>query len=67
MIRGSKSTRSMRVVQRLGDVPDFETEAQEAYFWATHELGKEILEAMGPLEPGLLPPPRREQRDIDRS
>jgi len=65
MIRGSKSARSMDVVQRLEDVPDFETEAQEADFWATHELSEDILEAMRPLESGILPQPRREQRHID--
>jgi hypothetical protein len=66
MIRGSKSVRSMSVVQRLGDVPEFATERQEADFWATHELGEEFLEAMGPLEPGILPPTRIEQRHINR-
>lgn len=40
------------------DVPEFATEAEEAAFWAEHELGEDILADMGPPPDDLLPPPR---------
>lgn len=56
MIRRGETQRQMKVLESLDDVPNFETEAQEADFWATHELGESILEAMGPLD-DVLPRP----------
>ena len=53
----------MEVLESLDDLPVFKTEAEEADFWATHELGQEILNQMGPMEPGILPPPRPEPSD----
>jgi len=62
MIRVSKTARPMKVVESLDDLPDFKSEADEAEFWATHELGQEILDAMGPLDDILGPPDRTRQR-----
>jgi len=60
MIRDGRTERRMKVLESLDDLPVFKTEAEEADFWATHELGQEILDQMGPMEPGILPPPRVE-------
>jgi hypothetical protein len=58
MIWNGRTKRQMKVLKSLDDLPVFKTEAEEANFWATHELGQEILDQMGPMEPGILPPPR---------
>lgn len=52
----------MQVVRSWDEVPDFKTEDEEAEFWATHDLGEEILEQMGPIPEGVLPPPRSRGR-----
>ena len=56
MIRVSKTKRPTKVLESLDDLPDFKSEAEEAEFWATHELGSKILDAMGPLDDVLGPP-----------
>ena len=56
MIRTSKTAAPMKVLESWDDLPDFESEAEEAEFWATHELGPQILDAMGPLDDVLGPP-----------
>lgn len=48
MIRPS-SKRHMILVESLDDVPDFGSEAEEAEYWDTHELGGEGLKRMRPL------------------
>lgn len=62
MMRISKIKPRMKVLESWDDLPDFENEAEEAEFWATHELGPEILDAMGPLDDILGPPDRTRQR-----
>jgi hypothetical protein len=49
----------MIIVTSLDDVPDFGSEAEEAEYWDTHELGGEALEKMGPLDDILGPPDQR--------
>jgi hypothetical protein len=56
MIRIGKITPSMTVLESWDDLPEFKSEAEEAEFWATHELGPKILDAMGPLDDVLGPP-----------
>lgn len=46
------------------DVPTFKTEADEADFWANHELGDELLERMSPERQDVLPAPRRRAKPI---
>ena len=60
MIWNGRTKPQMKVLESLDDLPVFETEAEEEDFWATHELGQGILDQMGPMEPGILPPPRVE-------
>lgn len=36
--------KKMITVQSPGDVPTFETEAEEAEFWATHEMGDAMFD-----------------------
>lgn len=55
--------REKRKVQSLEEIPEFGSEAEEARFWAEHELGEPLLAAMAPPE-GLLPPPRSRTRAI---
>jgi hypothetical protein len=56
MIQTSKTTPPMKVIESLDDLPDFRNEAEEAEFWATHELGGAALEKMGALDDVLGPP-----------
>ena len=63
MIRVSKTKRPTKVLESLDDLPEFKSEAEEAEFWSTHELGQKILDAMGPLDDVLGPPdPTRDSR-----
>jgi hypothetical protein len=48
-------------VTRREDIPQFQSEADEAAFWATHDLAGALLEAMRPVAPegdDDLPPAR---------
>ncbi len=36
----------MPKINNMEEVPEFETEAEEAEFWATHELSEDILNRM---------------------
>jgi hypothetical protein len=56
MIRTSKTKQPTTILESLDDLPEFRSEAEEAEFWSTHELGQEILDAMGSLD-DVLPPP----------
>jgi hypothetical protein len=44
--------KNMTPIQSFAHVPPFANEDEEAAFWATHVLGEEILESMGPLPEG---------------
>ena len=46
------------------EVPAFANEAEEAEFWGTHGLGERLLEQMGPVDDGSLPPPRERTRPV---
>lgn len=51
------------------DIPGFESEEEEARFWAEHELGEGMLDKMHPLGDDVLPPARadgRPTREPDR-
>ncbi len=48
----------MTTIRSLAEVPTFTSEAEEAAFWATHELGDEILAQMDDVPEGVLPRPR---------
>jgi len=39
-------------------IPAFGTEAEEAALWGSHELDDALLGQFGPVEEGVLPPPR---------
>ncbi len=54
----TKTRRRMRTVHSWDEVPAFASEAEEAAFWATHELGDELLEQMRPRADPKLPRPR---------
>lgn len=56
------SDNRMTLVERLEDIPQFTSEREEAAYWATHELGGELLEQMGPLDDVLCPPARFQSR-----
>ncbi len=45
----------LEIVDNFDNVPDFATEAEEAHYWATHELGDNILDRMEAMpEEGIL-------------
>ncbi len=49
--------REKNVVRSVEEIPEFESEAEEAEFWATHSMGGELLES-DPQAVAELPPPR---------
>ncbi len=51
-------------VEDFDDVPDFASEAEEAEYWATHELAGAALEQMRPLDEVLPSVARRHLRDV---
>jgi hypothetical protein len=58
---GRLQSADLILVNDWSEVPDFESEAEEAAFWGTHGLGPTLLDQMGPLD-DVLPPPRRRRR-----
>lgn len=56
--------RRMKEISSLEEIPDFKSEEEEAEFWATHSLGDEILDKMGPVPEDELPPVRPRTRPI---
>ena len=63
MARATPHT-TMITIHSLDEVPEFTSESEEAAYWATHELGDEILAAMEPLTEDELPPPRQRTRPV---
>jgi hypothetical protein len=61
---GAEPRETMITVHSFDEVPQFASETEEAAYWATHELGDEILEAMGPVPDSELPPPRQRTRPV---
>ncbi|HSH77963.1 MAG TPA: hypothetical protein VLA19_05450 [Herpetosiphonaceae bacterium] len=53
-----RQQRAMSIIRSLDEVPLFSSAADEAAFWATHELSDELLAHMGPVPEGVLPRPR---------
>jgi hypothetical protein len=51
-------------IRSWDEVPRFASEAEEADYWAGHELGDELLTGMGPVPEGELPPPRPRTRPV---
>ena len=51
-------------IEDWDEVPHFASEAEEAEFWATHQLGEGLLGQMGPVPEGALPPPRPRTRPV---
>ena len=60
----TNDTEKMAVVRSFADLPPFASEVEEREFWATHEMGDEILASAGPLERGELPLPRARTRPV---
>lgn len=56
--------RAMEVVERVTDIPAFANEDEEARYWASHALGDAILDRMGPVEDGFLPPARPRTKPV---
>ena len=54
----------MKTIHSFDEIPKFNTEDEEAEFWATHDLGEELLDLMGSVPEGILPPPRPPTRPI---
>ena len=59
-----QTKQEMEVVERLEDIPAFATEEEEHRYWATHTLSKALLNQMGPVEDGFLPPPRPHTKPV---
>lgn len=51
-------------IHSVSDIPDFETEEEEAQFWSTHSLSREMIEAAEPPPPEEMPPVRGRTRPI---
>jgi hypothetical protein len=65
-VHGAKGI-SLTTVNCTDDIPDFQTEDDEAAFWATHRFGDELLERMGPALPDALPPGFEQQERPTRA
>lgn len=50
------------VIHSTDEIPEFSIEDEEDAFWATHSLGPELLDRMGPPPEGLPPSPRVRKR-----
>lgn len=50
--------RKMKTVDRREDIPEFNSEAEEHEFWATHELSDALWEQAEPFSADELPSPR---------
>lgn len=48
-----------QTLHSLEGIPAFGSEAEEAAFWDSHELDDKLLEQFGPVDDGILPPPRQ--------
>ncbi len=53
-----RQQRAMTIIRSLDEVPAFSSEADEAAFWATHELSDELLAHMEAVPEAVLPRPR---------
>lgn len=51
-------------IQRLEDVPEFESEAEEREFWDTHSFSEELLEQLLEPEPDWMPPVRPRTKPV---
>lgn len=58
------SSKKLKEIQLPEEIPDFESEAEEAEFWATHSLGEGLLDKMGPVPGDVLPPARPRTKPI---
>jgi CopG antitoxin of type II toxin-antitoxin system len=47
------------VVERVEDIPRFESEADEAAYWSTHSPSEEMMDQAEPIPDDELPPPRK--------
>jgi hypothetical protein len=54
----------MATVRSWEAVPRFASAAEEAEYWATHELGDELVSELAPVPEGELPPPRPRTRPV---
>jgi hypothetical protein len=62
--QAANAARAMTTVRSWDEVPRFGSEAEEAEYWSTHELGEELLGRAGPVPEGELPPPRPRTRPV---
>lgn len=46
------------------EIPAFQSEQEEADFWAVHEITEEFIARGGPVPEGELPPPRSRTKPI---
>jgi len=54
MVRESRQRRE--TLHSLDNIPAFASEAEEAAFWDSHDLGEEVVARMGPLPDDVMPP-----------
>lgn len=54
----------MKVIHRVDEIPVFATEAEEAAFWAEHEIGDDLWDRLPVVPEEELPPPRPRTRPI---
>ena len=58
----------MTTVHSFDEVPAFQSEAEEAAFWSTHQLGPSIIDQMGPIpEDEIATDPTRKPQSAQRA
>jgi uncharacterized protein (DUF4415 family) len=60
----SVARKKMKEINSPDEIPEFETEREEAEFWSTHALSEEFFEKAEPIPEGVLPPPRPRTKPI---
>lgn len=58
------NSKKLKEIQSPKEIPDFESEEEEAEFWATHSLGDGFLDKMGPVPDNVLPSARPRTKPI---
>lgn len=56
--------KELKEVNSPEEIPEFESEKEEAEFWSTHSFGEGFLEKMEPIPEGVLPPTRPRTKPI---
>ncbi len=64
MIMPTRRRSPLATIHSVDEIPAFASEAEEAAFWATHQIGDELWDRLPPAPEDDLPPTRRRTRPV---